>query len=212
MENIVNTRDINALKKKDTVFEAIANKYGDPPNWSREPGFVTLSRIILEQQISLASANAHYNRLREYVKKFTPRNILRLSDGEMRNCQISRQKAGYLRALSEAVVEKRIILEDLKNQDIESTREQLMNIKGIGAWTSDIYLMFCLQEKDIFPYGDIAVLNAVKELIPETENGKIKLLAEKWKPYRSLAAYYFWYYYLRKRNRSFEAGVGMADS
>jgi DNA-3-methyladenine glycosylase II len=207
MKDIVNTRDINALKKKDTIFESIANKYGDPPNWNREPGFVTLSRIILEQQISLASANAHYNRLREYVKRFTPRNILRLSDGEMRNCQISRQKAGYLRALSEAVVEKRIILEDLKNQDIESTREQLMNIKGIGAWTSDIYLMFCLQEKDIFPYGDIAVLNAVRELIPGTENGKIKMLSEKWKPYRSLAAYYFWQYYLRKRNRSFEAGV-----
>jgi DNA-3-methyladenine glycosylase II len=203
MEEIVNKRDIGSLKKKDEIFGFISGKYGDPPNWRREPGFVSLCRIILEQQISLASANAHYGRLNSYLKEFTPENILKLSDEEMRFCQISRQKAGYLRALSDAVQGKRIVFEELENKKLEIVRQELTDIKGIGQWTTDIYLMFCLQKKDIFPFGDIAVINAVTELFPGLEKEEIKNRSDKWKPYRSLAAYYFWYFYLRKRNRSF---------
>ncbi|MCW8810229.1 MAG: hypothetical protein OQJ93_02835 [Ignavibacteriaceae bacterium] len=198
---IVNHRDIYSLKKIDNIFISIAAKYGDPPNWKLEPGFVSLAKIILGQQLSLASAEAHFKKLSSYLSEFTPRTILKLNDNEMRECQISRQKATYLRILSSALIEKRIVLDNFGNQETDEIRKKLINIKGIGQWTADIYLMFCLQEKDIFPSGDIAVINTVKELFSVKTYEEIISLSEKWKPFRSLAAYYFWHYYLRKRNR-----------
>jgi len=198
---IVNYADINSLKKNDNTFNLIAEKYGDPPNWKLKPGFISLSKIILGQQLSLASAEAHFNKLNSYLSEFSPSQILKLSDKEMRKCQISRQKATYLRALSTAVIDKLIPINKLDRMDISKKREMLMNIKGIGQWTTDIYLMFCLQEKDIFPLGDIAVVNTVKELFSVRTVEEINTLSKKWKPLRSLAAYYFWHYYLRKRNR-----------
>jgi DNA-3-methyladenine glycosylase II len=120
----------------------------------------------------------------------------------MRLCQISRQKASYLRALSEAVVEGRLVFGELGRQDLSLTREQLMAVKGIGRWTADIYSMFCLQAKDVFPLGDIAVMSAAAELLPGSAKGDIEVLSGRWKPYRSLAAYYLWHYYLRARGRS----------
>jgi DNA-3-methyladenine glycosylase II len=201
-EAIVNPRDISALKRKDKVFTRIAERYGDPPNWKRRPGFVALCHIILEQQISIDSAKAHFRKLKSYVGSFNPRAILELSDEELRLCQISRQKASYLRALSEAVMEKRLVFKELGRQDLDVTKEQLIAIKGIGRWTADIYSMFCLQAKDLFPVGDIAVMSAARELHPGAATEDIERLSERWKPYRSLAAYYFWHYYLCKRGRS----------
>ena len=198
---IVNDADIKSLKKIDNTFNLIADKYGDPPNWKLKPGFVSLSKIILGQQLSLASAEAHFNKLNSYLSEFSPSQILKLSDKEMRKCQISRQKAIYLRALSTGVIDILIPINKLDRMDISKKREMLMNIKGIGQWTTDIYLMFCLQEKDIFPLGDIAVVNTVKELFSVRTVEEINTLSKKWKPLRSLAAYYFWHYYLRKRNR-----------
>jgi len=198
---IVNPNDVRRLKKLDTVFVEIANRYGIPPNWKRDQGFVSLCRIILEQQVSLAAANAHYLKLKAYLKGISPRKILKLTNEEMRECQISRQKAEYLRQLAMAVLEKRISFSSLEQQDIDETRRQLTSIKGIGNWTTDIYLMFCLQKKDIFPFGDIAVVSTVRELYQVAALDEIRLLTENWRPYRSLAAYFFWHYYLSKRKR-----------
>ena len=199
---IVNFDDIKKLKRRDNVFIKISKLYGNPPNWNREPGFISLCMIILEQQVSLMAAKAHFLKLNSYLKGISPRKILKLSDAEMFECQISRQKAVYLRELASAVIEKRIIFDQLETMDAVEIKKQLTGIKGIGDWTSDIYLMFCLQQKDIFPFGDIAVINTVKELFAVETAEEIKLLVEKWKPYRSLAAYFFWHYYLRKRNRN----------
>jgi len=198
---IVNPNDVRRLKKLDTVFVEIANRYGIPPNWKRDQGFVSLCRIILEQQVSLAAANAHYLKLKTYLNGISPRKVLKLTNEEMRECQISRQKTEYLRQLAMAVLEKRISFSSLEQQDIGETRRQLTSIKGIGNWTTDIYLMFCLQKKDIFPFGDIAVVSTIRELYQVAELEEIRLLAENWRPYRSLAAYFFWHYYLSKRNR-----------
>ncbi len=201
MKEIVNISDIKKLVKKDLTFSYIIEKYGNPPNWTREQGFTSLSRIILEQQVSLESANAHFKKLSLYLPKFSPEEVLKLSDEEMRACQISRQKATYLRALATAVINKSIILESFMSLDEQDIRERLANIKGIGKWTSDIYMMFCLQCKDIFPIGDIAVMKTVGELYKVNTKEEILDLAERWKPLRSLAAYCFWHYYLRSRNR-----------
>jgi DNA-3-methyladenine glycosylase II len=198
---IVNISDIKKLTSSHKLFSKIKEKYGIPPNWQRPQGFISLSRIILEQQVSLASAEAHFKKLNNYLPEFTPAEILKLSDEEMKACQISRQKAKYLRELSKAVIIKSLTFEELQKLSPEEVRKQLTSIKGIGNWTTDIYLMFCLQSKDIFPLGDIALITTIKELTKvKTREGIIRL-TKKWNPYRSLAAYFLWFYYLKKRNR-----------
>jgi len=198
---IVNSPDIKKLTASHKIFFKIKERYGIPPNWQRPQGFVSLSKIILEQQVSLASAEAHFKKLNSYIKDFAPKEILRLTDEELRACQISRQKAKYLRELSLAVINKDLIFEELPIIGSKEVREKLTSIKGIGDWTTDIYLMFCLQSKDIFPLGDIALINTIKELTKVKTHSEIVSLTQKWKPYRSLAAYFLWYYYLKKRNR-----------
>ena len=198
---IVNNSDIKRLVSTHKIFSKIKELYGIPPNWQRPEGFVSLSKIILEQQVSLASAEAHFNKLNSYVKEFSPIEILKLSDKEMRDCQIIRQKAVYLRALSKSIINKDLILEKLHKTNSEEIRKKLTSIKGIGNWTTDIYLMFCLQHKDVFPFGDIALINTIKELTKVKTYSGIVRLTEKWKPHRSLAAYFLWFYYLKKRNR-----------
>ncbi len=202
MTNIVNQKDIKQLLNIDKVFETIALKYGYPPDWSRPQGFISLSRIILEQQLSLASAKAHFLKLKNYLHEFSPSELIKLTDEEMRNCQISRQKAKYLRSLSNAILNGDIDLENLKKLKEKDARKLLTSINGIGEWTADIYLMFCLQAKDIFPIGDIAIINTVRELSDAETKDEIRLLSEKWIPFRSLATYFLWHYYLNKRNRA----------
>lgn len=202
MTQIVTVRSISKLIERDKIFALIKEQYGAPPNWSRPQGFVSLSKIILEQQVSLASANAHFQKLKKYIGEFTPSRILKLSDVEMRECQISRQKAVYLRELSTSILNKQLDLDGLSELEESEIRERLTKIKGIGVWTSDIYLMFCMQSKDILPVGDIAVVNTVKEFYNVHSKEGILKLSEKWRPYRSLASYFFWHYYLKKRNRS----------
>lgn len=202
MVPIVNQHDITELSKTDEIFQTIFALYGAPPNWNRPQGFITLSRIILEQQVSLQSANAHFNKLNSYLPAFTPQEILKLSDEEMRNCQITRQKSTYLRALSSAVLDHRLDMEGLASMPIAFIRDQLKSIKGIGDWTTDIYLMFCLQAKDVFPIGDIAVVKTIKQLTGANSKEEIIMLSESWKPCRSLATYFLWHYYLSRRKRS----------
>jgi DNA-3-methyladenine glycosylase II len=198
---IVNTPDIKALTTAHKLFSKIKHLYGIPPNWQRPQGFVSLSRIILEQQVSLASAEAHFNKLNNYVKSFTPKEVLKLSEIEMRDCQISRQKAEYIREISNAIISKDLVFNNLPKLGVDGVRKKLTSIKGIGNWTADIYLMFCLKSKDVFPLGDIALISTIKELTKvKTKDGIIRL-TQKWRPYRSLAAYFLWYYYLKERKR-----------
>jgi len=199
--NIVNDTYVNKLTSSHKLFIKIKDRYGIPPNWQRPEGFVSLSRIILEQQVSLASAEAHFTKLNNYLSEFSPVEILKLTDEEMRSCQISRQKAKYLRALSQVVIKKEFDFDELSGISADGVRKKLTNIKGIGDWTTDIYLMFCLQNKDIFPLGDVALITTIKELTSiKTERGIVRF-TKKLKPLRSLAAYFLWFYYLKKRNR-----------
>ena len=201
MSSIVNQNDKAQLLKLDEVFVKINALYGPPPDWQRPEGFVSLARIILEQQVSLQSANAHFNKLNAYIPEFTPVEILKLSDEEMRKCQISKQKSTYLRELSTAILSGKINLGSLRILPEAEIRQLLKSIKGIGDWTTNIYLMFCLQSKDIFPLGDVAIINTMKELTSAFAYEEIIATSNRWKPYRSLASYFLWHYYLRKRNR-----------
>jgi len=198
---IVNKSDVQKLTSAHKLFSKIKEKYGIPPNWQRPEGFISLTRIILEQQVSLASAEAHFIKLNNYLPEFSPSEILKLTDEEMRACQISRQKSKYLRALSEVVLNKELDFDSLSRLNPSDVRSKLTSIKGIGDWTTDIYLMFCLQSKDIFPLGDIALITTIKELTKIKTEEEIIRFTKKLKPLRSLAAYFLWYYYLKKRNR-----------
>jgi len=201
MGSIVNDIDIKTLIKKDKIIADIYRKNQSPPNWTRPQGFVTLSKIILEQQVSLASANAHFLKLSTYVKDFTPSAILKLSDDEMRRCQISRQKSSYLRSLSSAIIDNSLDLEKISLKSEEEIRKELTNIKGIGDWTVDVYLMFSLQSKNILPIGDIALVNTIKELTSAKTKEEMISFAERWRPLRSLATYFLWHHYLEKRKK-----------
>jgi DNA-3-methyladenine glycosylase II len=201
MGSIVNDIDIKTLIKKDKIIADIYRKNQTPTNWSRPQGFVTLSKIILEQQVSLASANAHFLKLSIYIDDFTPSAIVKLSDDEMRSCQISRQKSSYLRSLSTAIIDNSLDLDKLSVKSEEEIRKELKNIKGIGDWTVDVYLMFCLQAKDILPIGDVALFNTIKELTPANTKEEMIAFAERWKPLRSLATYFLWHHYLEKRKK-----------
>ena len=190
------------LARKDRHLFAIIRQYGYPPIWTRKGNFQTLIHIILEQQVSLASARAALNKLKERIGTITPKKLLALSDEELKACYFSRQKTVYARCLANAIVSKQIILKNFSDLDDAEIRRQLKTIKGIGDWTVDVYLLFALQRTDIFPLGDLAMVNALKEvkqLPKETKQEELLKLAERWRPYRSIATMLFWHYYIQKR-------------
>lgn len=190
------------LAKDDNHLRSVISRYGYPPMWTRNASFQTLIHIILEQQVSLASARAALNKLKERIGTITPKKLLTLSDEELKACYFSRQKTVYARCLGNAIVSKQIVLKTLSDLEDAEIRRQLKAIKGIGDWTVDVYLLFALQRTDIFPLGDLAMVNALKEVIQlpkETKQEDLLKLAERWKPYRSIATMLFWHYYIEKR-------------
>ncbi len=197
----MNNKDIIALTSREKIFKNIFDQYGCPPKFQRSPGFESLCNIILEQQVSLQSAEAHFSQLKNYIKVISATNILRLSAEEMRSCYVSKQKAIYLKALSAAVIAEEINFEQHEKMKALDVRQQLLAVKGIGEWTADIYMMMCLQHKDIFPIGDIAVYNTCKKLFRIDDKISIVTQSEQWKPYRSLATIFLWHQYLSEKKK-----------
>jgi len=192
----------NELAERDAIFKNILQQHSYPPMWTRSASFATLIHIVLEQQVSLASAKAAFNKLKEKLGTITPSNLLQLTDEELKACYFSRQKTVYARHLAEAFISKKIQLKKLTASHDEDVRNTLKQIKGIGDWTADVYLMFALQRTDIFPIGDLAMVNALKEVkqLPAgTSKTDLLLLAEPWRPYRSIAAMMLWHHYLKTR-------------
>ena len=190
------------LGRKDKELKKIISNYGYPPMWVRPQGFSTLINIILEQQVSLASAKAAFNKLKERTGSITPINVLKLSDAEMKACYFSRQKMVYARHLAETLIDKKIKIRKLAENNDEEVRTTLKQIKGIGDWTVDVYLMFAMQRVDIFPTGDLAMMNSlkkIKNLKSTTTKENILAIAESWRPYRSVATYLLWHNYLEER-------------
>ena len=179
----------------------VHQKYGPPPLWDREPGFATLLQIILEQQVSLASAKACYDKLCRRVGDVTPENILSSSDAELRIDGFSRQKTAYARHLSEALLESRIDLTALARLPDEIVKDELVKLKGVGVWTSDIYLLMALLRPDVMPKGDVALHTAWHKLSgePRPSSDEFLIIAERWKPYRSVAARLLWHFYLSEK-------------
>ena len=190
------------LSKKDKHLRQVIVQYGYPPMWTRPNTFQTLILTILEQQVSLASAYAAFKKLKEKIGFVTADKILSLSDTELRACYFSRQKIVYARSLATAVKEKTISLRKLALAGEDTVRTELKKIKGIGDWTVDVYLMHALQRSDLFPLGDIALVNSMKEVKQLSQTiTKIEMLeiAESWRPYRTIASMILWHAYIQKR-------------
>ena len=191
------------LAHRDYDLKQIVSDYGYPKPLYREPSFDSLIRLILEQQVSLLSAKAAYLQLRKRIKMVTPQSILDLGEEELRRCYFSRQKAGYAIALSKSILDGDLDLPGLRHKSDEDVRADLVRIKGIGPWTADSYILLCLRRTDIFPVGDIALINSIrkhKKLSSRMTVKGILKMSELWKPYRSLATFLFWHAYLVERN------------
>jgi DNA-3-methyladenine glycosylase II len=190
------------LAKKDTDLANIIKQHGLPPMWTRPATFQTLILTILEQQVSLVAAYAAFKKLKEKIGYVTPAKLLRLTDEEMRACYFTRQKMGYARGLAEAVQSKKIVLKRFSTLPDEEVRHILIQLKGIGNWTIDVYLMHALQRTDLFPLGDIALVNSLKEakgLPKDISKEEMLAIAEPWRPYRTIASMILWHSYIKKR-------------
>lgn len=178
--------------------------YGTPPLWDRPTGFGTLLNIILEQQVSLASAKACFDKLAARIGNVSPEKLLTLSDSEMKTVGFSRQKAAYARHLSEAILEKRIDLDGLHDLPDAEVKAELVKLKGVGEWTSDIYLLMAMLRPDVMPKGDIALHEAYRKLTNDDRrpgSDEFAAIAEKWRPFRSVAARLLWHYYLSEKRK-----------
>lgn len=190
------------LAKSDADLAYIFQTYGTPPLWAREADFPTLIHIILEQQVSLASALSAFNKLKERLGEITPENVLKLSDEELKACYFSRQKTVYARELAKAILDGSLSLKALKDLPDAAVKHELKKIKGIGDWTSDIYLLMALLRADVMPKGDLALHVAYKRLknLEHAPNSdEFQMIAEKWKPFRAAAARLLWHFYLSRK-------------
>ena len=187
------------LADAEPRFRRILERLGPPPLWRREPGFPALVLIILEQQVSLASARAAYNRLLEICPALTPEQFLTLEGDALRGAGFSRQKTTYCRGLAQTILDGQLDLQSLIAKDDDSVRRELIAVKGIGAWTADIYLLLALRRPDIWPIQDRALAVAVQRVwgLAQTPSPpELERAGEAWRPYRAVAARLLWHHYL----------------
>lgn len=191
---------VEVLSNKDADLARVIELYGPPPLWVREPGFATLVWIILEQQVSLASAKATFQKLSDAIP-VTPQAILKLEDAALRAMGFSRQKTAYVRHLSRAMLDG-FDLEGLRNLDDAEAKSRLVELKGIGSWTADIYLLMGLRRPDVWPVGDLGLQVGVqwlKGLASKPSGLELEAIGQPWQPWRAVAARILWHFYLSQR-------------
>jgi DNA-3-methyladenine glycosylase II len=192
------------LASRDNQLSAILKQHGPPPLWKRPQGFPTLVRIILEQQVSLASAASIYDRLATAIDPFVPTGFIQAGELHFRSLGVTRQKASYLLRLAESIERGHLSFQTLSRMTDADAKLALMNIKGIGSWSADIYLLMAMRRADIWPSGDLALAATVmelKQLNQRPKEDQLIAMAEQWRPYRAVAARMLWQYYLAKRGR-----------
>jgi DNA-3-methyladenine glycosylase II len=189
------------LAASDAALAASLDRFGPPPLWAREPSYATLVHLILEQQVSLASAQAAFDKLAAEICPVEPRGFLELDDIQLRAIGFSRQKAGYARDLAVALMDG-FDLDGLATMSDDDVRARLVELRGIGRWTADVYLTMCLLRPDVWPHGDQALATAAMEVTGSRQRpsfAQLGVMAERWRPYRAVAARILWHHYLRVR-------------
>ena len=188
------------LAARDRHLACIYKLHGTPPMWARRPGFPTLLRIVLEQQVSLVSARAMFERLKSNIEPFTALGFIEAGEAYLRSLGVTRQKAHYCVQVAEAFTNGH--LNQIGRMSDEDAHAALVSIKGVGPWTANIYLLMALRRPDIWPDGDVALATAVGKLRKMNQRPsfpELAKIAEAWRPYRSVAARMLWQYYLAER-------------
>lgn len=193
---------LNHLCVFDADFAQIHTRLGAPPMWAREQGFPTLVHIILEQQVSLASARAAFTKLEQSCHGVvTPQLFLQFDDAALKRMGFSHQKAGYCRGLARSILAGELNLDALSTLGDVDARDVLLKVKGIGPWTADIYLLMSLLRPDVWPAGDLALVVAyqkLKKLPTRPSTPELAAIAENWRPWRAVAARLLWHFYLNQ--------------
>ena len=189
------------LAARDRHLASIYDIHGVPPMWGRRPGFPTLLRIVLEQQVSLVSARAMFERLKSNLEPFTALGFIEAGEAYLRSLGVTRQKAHYCVQVAEAFTDGH--LDQVGGMSDADAHAALMSINGVGPWTANIYLLMALRRPDIWPDGDVALATAVGKLRNMKQRPsflELAKIAERWRPYRSVAARMLWQYYLAERS------------
>lgn len=203
---------VTALATSCSVFRAMHLDAGDPPLRTRPSGFEGLGRIIVGQQVSVASAAAIWGRCQKTLKPFTPDRIGRARDATMRKAGLSAPKIKTLRALSSAVIEGRLNLVAVPRDAVEDQRLRaaLTSVTGIGPWTADIYLMFCVGRPDAFAAGDLALQVGAQHGFGLSERPsalELEELVAHWSPWRAVGARMLWHYYAHVKSQKLSVPV-----
>ncbi|MCA0375460.1 MAG: DNA-3-methyladenine glycosylase 2 family protein [Gemmatimonadetes bacterium] len=191
-----------ALARREPAFARIVAQHGPPPLWVRAPGFATLVRLILEQQVSLVSARAVWLRLRTAAGAVSARRVYDLGEQRLREVGCTRQKASYVHGLAADIVTRRLSLARLATMPDDAARATLLSIRGIGPWTADVYRLVALRALDVWPPGDVALADAAHRVFDwpaRPAQDALTAHAEQWAPWRSVAARLLWHHYLSVR-------------
>lgn len=195
------TAAARSLAARDIHLRSIHQRLGTPPMWGRQPGFSTLLRIVLEQQVSLISARAMFERLKSNIEPFTAEGFIQCGEAQLRSLGVTRQKAHYCVQVAHAFANGD--LKRIARLTDEEAHTQLVRIKGVGPWTANIYLLMALRRPDIWPDGDIALATAfgkIRKMKTRPSFPELARIAERWRPYRSVAARMLWQFYLAERD------------
>jgi DNA-3-methyladenine glycosylase II len=200
-------KGVAALRERDPHLAAVIDRFGAPPLWDRPQGFPTLVQIILEQQVSLSAGRAAYQRLERLAGEVTPERVAMLSEAQLRTAGLTRQKSAYIRGLAIAITAGDFDPDAVTEMDDDTARAELVKLKGVGAWTADIYLLMALGRADIWPSGDLALVAAIREVkrmrsLPNAD--RVGRVTNAWRPWRAVAARVLWHHYLstpRSRTR-----------
>jgi DNA-3-methyladenine glycosylase II len=192
---------VRALSRRDPDLARVVARHGPPPLWDRTPGFPTLVQIILEQQVSLSSGRAAFERLDRAAGRVTPARIAVMTERRIRAAGITRQKAAYLRGLARAIVRGEFDVGAVALLEDDAAHAELIKLKGIGPWSADIYLLMALGRRDVWPRHDLALASAMRDVkrlrsLPTPE--RQLEIAEAWRPWRAVAARLMWHHYLNR--------------
>jgi DNA-3-methyladenine glycosylase II len=195
---------LDALLTADSRLKAVAAIAGAVPLRRRPGGFSGLASIVVSQQLSTASAGAIWGRLVAAYDPFTPQALIRARAGRLARLGLSAPKIRALKEIAKAIARGTLNCDALANEPAEAAHRALCTVHGIGPWTADIYLLFCLGHADIWPAGDLALQEATRLALalpsrPDTK--ETSLLAEPWRPWRGVAARLLWAYYRSVKRR-----------
>jgi len=199
---------VRELATRDARLARIVDDYGPPPLWARPPGFPTLVRIILEQQVSLASAAALFAKFERHCDgTVTAARVTETGEPGLLSIGFTRQKARYVVGLARQLESGAVSLDRIAHLPDDAARDALVQIPGVGPWTAGVYLLMALRRPDVWPPGDLGLHKSMAEVrglkvVPQSEQAAA--YARRWSPWRAVAARLLWHAYLSRRAKTWD--------